>query len=158
MAFSESTSVKQTGFNVAGDMLMALATAGLLESKEEAKQILAETADTVATAILSDTNGAAKVEPRKYVKSGATKGNATASPADTVFNFGAVKGLTVAEVAGMDEEELNAHGRDLVNEGWQGSPYTKGGAAYLDYVANSKDKKLSYMSRIVNEYLDSVRA
>lgn len=79
-------------------------------------------------------------------------------PGEVAFNFGAVKGLKVSEVAGMDEAALKAHGEKLVAEGWTGTPYEKGGQAYLDYVAGSKNPKLSYMNKVVSNFLDSKRA
>lgn len=156
------TNVAQSANLAAGQAVAAFITANAsVEGAAEVYDTIFDTAFAKLKAVF-DGDEAAKKAGESGGGWGGYKGGgaprAPQNPGDTVFNFGAVKGLKVSEVAEMDEAALKAHGEKLVEAGWSGTPYEKGGQAYLDYVAGSKNDKLSFMTRVVKQFLDEKRA
>ncbi len=94
--------MKQTGYNAAATVVSALATAGLLESREQAFSTLEE----IAGKIYAELSGLTEDVPTKAASNGASRSQQSDNPGDIVFNFGRNDGKTIADVYRDDPEYL----------------------------------------------------
>lgn len=147
MAWGASkTSARQTATNVAG----SLAAAGF--TLEDVKENFEAIRDYIFTDLSTFVDQEAKDAPPARSGGGQRSGGSNSNssdPGSIEFRFGAFKGSTIAEVA-----ELSAADADKKTEG----RYTKSGVTYLEWVANNKDPKASFMQKQAEAFLDARRA
>lgn len=124
--FNERLGAKQTSYNVAGTVLNALSTAGLLESKEQALEEFENLAASIYGELESTITAAAS-------SGGAPTRQADDTPPGEIeFNFGKHKGSTIADVYESDADYIDW----LVNKDWnKARNFMRGkAAAYLETV------------------------
>lgn len=132
MAWSYSlTSAKQTAYNVAAQMVSALATAGLLESAEQANTTLEE----VAGKVFNELNAVAEKEGAQVTAEREADPRINYdSPGEVTFNFGRHDGETIAAVYESDPD-------------------------YIDWLVNKDyNKARNKIRKPAKEFLDKVQA
>lgn len=123
-AFNEKLSSKQTAFNNAGALTVAMVGAGLIGSVEEAKAVMKDFADTFYSELSELASADAPVRsaaPQRGFQGGGYGGqqNAPQSPSDPgdyVFNGGKHAGKSISQVADESADYLDWYA-DNVNKG-----------------------------------------
>jgi hypothetical protein len=113
--FNEKLSSRQTSYNNAGAITVALITAGLLDDADEAKACIKEFAD----AIYADLSSLAEAPTRQAAPAGMSSsfaGTQSQSPADAgdyVFGSGKHDGKTISEVADEAPDYLDWYAQNV---------------------------------------------
>lgn len=148
MAFGPSiTSARQTATNAAAQLVAAGLT--LEDVKENFDAIRTFIFEDLQTFIKQETESA---PAQRSSAAGNGRGSASVSnPGDLVINWGAFKGMSLGAIATMSAADAKAESAK------NGKSYDKPGVKYIEYLANNKDPKASYVRKYAQAFLDQQR-